>query len=197
MKNNKAGPDMTIDRKAIRNDIPGHHSYMNGLSVQAAAATPEEARRLVVGRDIALNGRISFCAHLVVEGVVEAETFEGGHLDVLESGVFAGTALVQDAVISGRFEGKITVLGRLMVRATGSLCGEIQYGALEVEAGARLEGRATMLPPPVMEEVQVPEEGSVAAALPEESSNNNVESLFGEQDETKDGPRVFRRAAAY
>lgn len=184
---------MTIDKKNFRSDIPGHQAYISGVAAHVPFSASDDAQRLVVGRDIALNGRISFCQQLIVEGVVEAETFEAGRLDVLESGVFAGTALVQDAVISGRFEGKITVLGRLTIRSTGQVCGEMEYGALEVEAGARLEGRAAMLPPTVAAEAMEP----VADVPVPNDNHNNVESLFGEQDEPKDGPRVFRRAAAY
>ncbi len=95
---------MSIEKKTIRSDIPGHHTMLNA---SYSASPQEEGRRLVVGRDITLNGDIASCDHLVVEGTVHAQSFWARRMDILESGFFAGTAEVQDGVIAGRFEGKL------------------------------------------------------------------------------------------
>lgn len=180
---------MSVEKKTIRSDIPGHNTFMNG-SISYAGSTQEEGRRLIVGRDISLNGDIGCCDHLVVEGTVNAQGFSARRVDILEAGFYAGSAHVQDAVIAGRFEGKITVTGRLTVKSTGRLYGEVEYGTVECEAGARIEGQMNVMTPPVAAEQPV-----LTAPL----VNDNVENLFESSDEesTEERPRVFRRAVGY
>ena len=181
---------MSIEKKTIRSDIPGHSNMLGTSSY--AAQQQEEARRLVVGRDISLNGDIGCCDHLVVEGTVNAQGFTARRIDLLEAGRFAGSAHVQDAVIAGRFEGKLHVSGRLSVKATGRVYGEIEYGSVECEAGARIEGQMIVIAPPVAETQPVLEAPTI--------NDNNVETLFEEssdEESTEERPRVFRRAVGY
>ncbi len=143
---------MSIEKKTIRSDIPGHHNYLNTYP----GGTNEEASRLIVGRDIGLSGEIVACDHLVVEGVVQAATFTARRMDILESGLFAGQAEVQDAVIAGRFEGNLAVLGRLTVKSTGRIYGEVSYVTLEAESGAKIEGQMTVMTVAVAEGTLAP-----------------------------------------
>jgi cytoskeletal protein CcmA (bactofilin family) len=100
----------------------------------------KDVRKLIVGRDITLSGEIASCDHLIVEGKVEASVKDCHRLEVAEAGLFRGTVEISEAEIAGRFEGQITVQGRLSVRATGRIEGKIQYGELAVEAGGTLDG---------------------------------------------------------
>ncbi|MDB5393703.1 MAG: hypothetical protein JWM91_1209 [Rhodospirillales bacterium] len=99
-----------------------------------------EVRKLIVGREITLSGEIAACDHLIVEGTVEASVKDCHRLEVAEAGLFRGTVEITEAEIAGRFEGAITVQGRLWVRATGKIEGKIQYGELAVDAGGTLDG---------------------------------------------------------
>ena len=105
-----------------------------------AAAGGGDSRRMFVGRDISMSGEISSCDQLLVEGSVEARLRESRQLEITETGSFKGAAEVDDADISGRFEGELIVHGRLRVRASGRIDGHIQYGELEVESGGHLVG---------------------------------------------------------
>ncbi|HRC26334.1 MAG TPA: polymer-forming cytoskeletal protein, partial [Alphaproteobacteria bacterium] len=98
-------------------------------------------RKLVVGEGINLSGEIEACDHLIVEGKVEAALKGARVLDIAETGVFYGTVEIDEATIAGRFEGDLTVNGRLTIRATGSITGAIAYKELAVEAGATLDGK--------------------------------------------------------
>ena len=99
-----------------------------------------DVRKLIVGRDITLSGEIAACDHLIVEGTVEASVKECHRLEVAESGLFKGAVEINEAEIAGRFEGQLTVQGRLSVRSTGRIEGKIQYGELAVDAGGTLDG---------------------------------------------------------
>lgn len=177
---------MTVEKKTIRSDIPGSHVFLNG-NVGYVGSTTSEASRLVIGRDISLQGQIASCDYLVIEGVVQADTFSARRMDILESGLFRGVADVQDCVIAGRLEGKLSVHGRLTVKSTGQIYGTVEYGTLEVETGAKIDGQMTSVLPPV------------AVSSPADT-NNNVEELFIPEEGQKaaSGPaKSYRRVAGH
>jgi cytoskeletal protein CcmA (bactofilin family) len=67
-------------------------------------------------------------------------------IEIAESGRFTeGKAEVEDAEISGVYEGELTVRNRLLIRATGRVRGAVRYGELEIERGGRLSGSISML----------------------------------------------------
>ncbi len=187
---------MTVEKKTIRSDIPGHHAFLNG-SAGFTGSPAEETRRMVVSRNITLAAEISDCEHMVVEGTVKAQAFAARRLDVLETGLFSGGAQVQDAVIAGRFEGRLTVSGRLTIKSTGRVSGEVTYGTLEVEGGAKLGGQVSPLSFSAPVDMAAP--AAPKARKEEVQVSDNVEPLFSDTDETT-GPkrtRGFRRAVGF
>lgn len=97
-------------------------------------------RTLVVGREIVLSGEISACDRLVVEGTVKANIRDCREIAIAEGGLFTGSASVETAEISGRFEGELSVSGRLMIRATGKVSAAVRYRELEIERGGEISG---------------------------------------------------------
>jgi cytoskeletal protein CcmA (bactofilin family) len=128
---------------------------MSPLSMPSAGTAPTptpaprrnetEHRKLIVGREIALSGEITSCDRLVVEGSVEANLANCRDIDIAESGLFKGSASIDDAEIRGRFEGTLTVRKRLHIRATGKVVGTVRYGQIEIECGGQLSGDVQML----------------------------------------------------
>ena len=114
----------------------------------AASATPlpaqrpreGESRKLIVGREITLSGEIKSCDQLIVEGSVEANLQNSREMDIAESGLFKGSASIEEAEVRGRFEGNLTVRKRLLIRATGRVSGTIRYGQIEIECGGQISG---------------------------------------------------------
>lgn len=105
-----------------------------------APKTDTKARQMRVGRGLKLSGQITGCDRLLVEGDVEATLLECSTIELAGSGVFKGAATVDDAEISGRYEGALTVRKRLFIHAGGRVTGTIRYGQLEVELGGQLSG---------------------------------------------------------
>lgn len=104
-----------------------------------------DGKKLIVGRDIELNGKISSCEKLVVEGKVEANISECREIEISETGTFIGEAEIEVAEISGTFEGTINARDLLIVRSTGRITGNIRFGRLEVERGGQIEGDVKVL----------------------------------------------------
>jgi len=99
-----------------------------------------EERKLTVGKGLSLTGEISACDILVVEGKVEAKLSDGKLLEITETGQFRGSVEIENADIAGRYDGDLTVHGRLTIRGTGRITGIIKYGELEVNAGGQIIG---------------------------------------------------------
>jgi cytoskeletal protein CcmA (bactofilin family) len=112
----------------------------------STSAMEPEHKKLIVGRDISLNGEIRTCDTLVVEGRVEAVLQDCKNIEIMAPGEFKGAAEVDVADISGRFDGDLTARQRLIVRAGGKVLGKIRYGQLEIERGGVLSGEVEVLP---------------------------------------------------
>ncbi len=127
-----------------RSSIPD----LNGNRPDAASypSPGVDRKTLVVGRDISLNGQIKACDKLVVEGNVEADLNESQIIEIARHGCFKGTAVIDEADISGCFEGNLTVRKHLVVRSTGRIYGTLTYSRLEIEAGGEISGNINVLP---------------------------------------------------
>jgi len=128
-------------------DIPGAPAIPGRRPGEPAAPGPgalsggeSTERKLIVGRDIQLNGEINACDHLVVQGRVEARLADCKTIEVAEGGTFKGSAEIEEATIGGRFDGDLVVRGRLRLASGGVISGTVRYGELEVAAGGRLVG---------------------------------------------------------
>lgn len=97
-------------------------------------------RVLTVGNDILLKGEIATCDRLVIEGKVDATLNDVHTVEIAEHGSFKGSANIEDAEISGLFEGDLIVRNRLVIYATGKVRGTITYGEIEIERGGELSG---------------------------------------------------------
>ena len=142
-------------------------------SMNAANNGSNEVRKLIVGRDIAMAGEITACDYLVVEGTLDATLRDGQRIEINESGLFRGAASVTDADIAGRFEGELSVRGRLRIRGSGKISGRIQYGELEIEAGGQVQGELIVLPPQSSSDLPV----NVLGAFPNPANVSNDETF--------------------
>ena len=115
-------------------------------AIGALRRSETDVRTLIVGREISLSGEINSCNKLVVEGSVEANLANCLGVDIAESGLFKGSASIEEAEIHGRFEGTLTVRKRLVIHATGRVVGTVRYAQIEIEAGGQLAGDIQVLP---------------------------------------------------
>ena len=129
----------------------------SALAERAAAAAPvptpgvgpaadesEGGKRLIVGAGIQLKGEITACDRLVVEGQVEVTMNATRTLEIKPSGHFIGSCEVEEAEVSGIYDGDLTVRGRLVVHHNGRVTGKICYGELELERGGQIAGELSV-----------------------------------------------------
>ncbi len=139
----QAGANLTPAARApvSRPEAPRRAPEMPG----AIARRPDQpggddGKKLIVGREIFLNGEINSCDRLVVEGRVEANMKDCREIEIAETGTFKGQAEIDRADISGTFEGDLTAREHLVVRATGRITGKVRFGELEIERGGQIVG---------------------------------------------------------
>jgi cytoskeletal protein CcmA (bactofilin family) len=132
---------------------PGPAPQTSVGATEALGAPPQQqiepdrygGKRLIVGEGIRLSGEISSCDRLVVEGEVEVTLNDTLALEIASSGRFTGGCEVEEADISGVYEGDLTVRKRLFVRGSGKLTGTVRYGELELERGGQIAGNISVL----------------------------------------------------
>ena len=117
-------------------------------TLKPAAVADEAGKRLIVGQGISLSGEITACDRLVVDGSVQVTLNQTRAIEITESGRFTnGKAEVEEAEISGVYEGDLTVRNRLLIRSTGQVKGTVRYGEIEIERGGRISGTISMIEP--------------------------------------------------
>ena len=130
-------------QRSVPGAFPG--SYATSPHNPYESRNNSDERRLVIGQGITMSGEIESCDYLMVEGTLEAALKGAKVLEIASSGTFYGAVEIEEATVAGRFEGDLTVNGRLTIKSGGSVTGSIAYKELSVEAGATLDGKVSPL----------------------------------------------------
>lgn len=99
-----------------------------------------ESSKLTIPRDVTISGDISVCDKLIVEGRIEGGLPGARALNITPNGTFQGRAEVEEADISGIFDGDLIVHDKLTVRSGGQVKGTIRYGRITIETGGQISG---------------------------------------------------------
>lgn len=134
-------PAMDLGAKPAAPAMPAMPAIASVVTTSTSSRSElPEPKVLIIGREISLTGQITACDKVVVEGKVEATLTDSRFVEIAETGQFKGSAEIEEAEVRGKFEGKLSVRGRLLIRGTGKVMGEIAYGQIEVECGGELSG---------------------------------------------------------
>src|SRR5262249_60638068 len=137
-------PDLARASEAIRSPEPLRR--VGDIGTQPRR-NDGEVRKLTVGREITLSGEITSCDKLIIEGSVEANLNNCRDVEIAETGLFKGSASIEEAEIRGRLEGDLVVRKRLLIKASGRVSGTVRYGQIEIECGGQTCGALPGHPP--------------------------------------------------
>ncbi len=126
---------------------PFASDLMNALDVSA-----HEEPETTIAEGITIKGSIEFKKILRIDGVFEGELISSGKLVIGPTGVVKADIALEEAFISGRVEGNITVTSRLCLRGRASIQGDIQAPLLSIDEGVSLKGSLTVAQAPIPEE---------------------------------------------
>jgi cytoskeletal protein CcmA (bactofilin family) len=134
-------PVMAPARPAMPSSAQSPSLASDATRTAAIPAARASAKRvLTVGPDIQMKGEISSCDRVVIEGVVDATMRDVHTVELAETGSLKGTAEVEDAEISGSFEGDLIVRGKMTLYASGRVRGNVTYGEIEIQRGGQISG---------------------------------------------------------
>ena len=106
----------------------------------------KRVREVFLGPEIVLSGELKSCGTLVAEGIVDGSRIECREFILGSTGSCKGEVQAESAVISGRFEGRLIVRSRLLIKSGGQVRGSVQYGQVEIEPGGELQGDMVVHP---------------------------------------------------
>ena len=135
-KNTSSKYEPSIPRKMV--DIP------NTSIMKTSVNERSNGEQLIVGKTITINGDISSCKTLIVEGKVEANVFNVTSLNIAPGGIFKGNAKVTNAFIAGNFDGTLETTKTLEIAETGQVNGDIKYQSICIASGGIITGNVSI-----------------------------------------------------
>ena len=100
----------------------------------------------VIGKTVVIRGQISGSEDLYLDGHVEGSiTLRDSRLTVGPNAHLKAEIDVRDTVILGNIEGNVRASGRIEIRRTASVVGDLFATRLSVEENAAIQGRVELL----------------------------------------------------
>jgi cytoskeletal protein CcmA (bactofilin family) len=131
---------------------------------RAQNGTPPEDVISIIGPGMKVVGDCVTTGSLRIEGSVQGGIQAGKAVVVGKEGFVDGDIETQDAVISGRVVGTLTIASRLEVHATCRIEGTVRARRMQLEEGASLEGQILVgegkPAAPTLEHIIADEQGS-------------------------------------
>jgi cytoskeletal protein CcmA (bactofilin family) len=106
----------------------------------------------IIGPGMTIVGDCETDGTVRIEGSLEGSVRAGKAVVIGKQGVVSGDIVTQDAVISGRVEGKLVAASRLELQATSQIDGEVHTRRMQLEEGAVLNGSVLMGPDAVSDD---------------------------------------------
>jgi cytoskeletal protein CcmA (bactofilin family) len=99
----------------------------------------------VIGKAITIRGELSGKEDVYLDGLVEGTiSLPESQLTVGQSARVQADVAVRDVVIHGTVEGNIRATGRIELRESGAVRGDIVAGRLSIEENASIKGRVEL-----------------------------------------------------
>lgn len=133
--------------RGLLNPLPTQNPIQEELD-DSSIYQPEVAvvPDFVLGEQASIMGKIAFQGLAVIHGLFEGE-FEGGRsLTVGPQGFVKADIQVDEAEISGKVEGNISVTHRLILKGSAEIRGNITAPRISVDEGVSIIGEVNVSP---------------------------------------------------
>ncbi len=118
-----------------------HSEFGLGIKGQEMLLDPSfEEPETTIGENVTMKGTLVFQRLLRVDGNFEGELQSQGKLIVGPQGCIKAHIHLEEAFISGKVEGNITVKNRLVLRGRAEITGNITCATLSVDEGVLING---------------------------------------------------------
>lgn len=137
-------PSSIYSDLANRPPNPFSTDLMNALEPHAFEVAeegpPEEEPETIIATGVSIKGTMSFQKLIRIDGTFEGELLSSGKLIVGPTGSVKANINLDEAFISGKVTGDITVKSRLVLRGRAEIRGDITAPLLSVDEGVSIIG---------------------------------------------------------
>lgn len=106
--------------------------------------TPPDKVNTVIGKDTHFKGSIRTKGLIRIDGEMEGDVHTQGDAVIGESGRVALDLKARNVAVAGRFEGTMEAEGKLEIRSSGIVIGNVKTNSLLVDDGAVFSGNIEM-----------------------------------------------------
>jgi cytoskeletal protein CcmA (bactofilin family) len=129
---------------ANRSPHPFSTDLMNALEPHAFEVAEEESKEeepeTIIAAGISIKGTLSFQKLIRIDGTFEGELLSSGKLIIGPTGSVKANINLDEAFVSGKVIGDITVKSRLVLRGRAEIRGDITAPLLSVDEGVSIIG---------------------------------------------------------
>ena len=97
-----------------------------------------------LGRDASFKGHLSFGGTLCIDGKFEGEINTSGTLIISKTGEIKADIQAETIICEGLVKGNIVASKRVELRPNSNIIGNIRSPSLNIEVGAKLDGKCDM-----------------------------------------------------
>lgn len=98
----------------------------------------------VLGKEAEFCGKVKAAGILRIEGKFEGEIESSGDLILSETSTVNAKIKAKNAIIAGSQYGNVNLEGKLEIKNTGKIFGDIKVNSITIEEGGVLEGKCSM-----------------------------------------------------
>ena len=99
-----------------------------------------------LGKDASFKGELSFEGTLCIDGTFEGQINTNGTLIISETGEIKANIEAETVICEGMVKGNIIASKKVELRPNSIIIGNIQSPSLNIEVGAKLDGKCDMSP---------------------------------------------------
>ena len=104
----------------------------------------ELSDKTFLGKDALFRGELSFKGTLCIDGKFEGQINTSGTLIISKTGEIKADIQAETIICEGLVKGNIVASKRVELRPNSNVIGNIQSPSLNIEVGAKLDGKCDM-----------------------------------------------------
>ncbi|MCG0275110.1 MAG: polymer-forming cytoskeletal protein [Thermosediminibacteraceae bacterium] len=116
---------------------------MFGKKTESVEINPEKVDTLI-GKGTEIKGTVKASGVIRIEGKIEGELESAGDVIVTETGVVNAQLKARNAIVAGEVSGNILLSGKLEIKSSGKVLGDLKVESISIEDGALFEGKCEM-----------------------------------------------------
>jgi cytoskeletal protein CcmA (bactofilin family) len=132
------------DNLSERPHAPFSTGLMNSTIVRHQPEEASDEPETVIAPQVEIKGSLSFQRHLRIDGSFEGELRSSGKLVIGPTGSVKADLDLEEAYISGKVIGNITVKTRLVLRGRAEVIGNISAPLISVDEGVSIIGELSV-----------------------------------------------------